>query len=360
MKLFMDCGSGVAGDMLLGAFVGLGLPIRPLQEALRDVSRRSDWRLRFRSVERAHWPAFALKVEGDRPFGSPAQMIRAIRRSHLPSAVKKTAETIIFRLQWAEAQAHGHADAGFDPNGLGLLDTVVDVVGNAWALWRLDVKEITASPLNTGRVAPATAALLKQAKVPVYPAQSEKELATPTGVAILTSIVHQFTTSAPVQIEASGYGAGTFDLPNRPNVLALHRLACPTSRWQSDCVVLLETVIDDMDPRLYPHVMELLLKAGALDVWWSAIGMKKGRPGTALSVLCRPTDEQTLLPILFRETTTLGVRRQTIERWTLPRQAQGLRKVAWIGTQEKKETVEFEQAKRWAEKRAIPLRKLLK
>lgn len=361
MSFYIDCGSGVAGDMLLGALIGLGLSPRELEQTLQKTINEKGWKLVIAPTERQGWPAWSLKVQGDRPYGSVGKMKALARRSALPTPVKEPALAIFNALEQAEKDAHGHDHAHFDPAGLGLLDTVVDVLGCAWGFWKLGITKPTTSILNTGRIAPATAALLQRAKIPAYSENTAHELATPTGVAILSILVKRFESLAAFQIEKAGYGAGSHDRHGRPNVLAIYRgeSVSRAKGVNQDTVVLLETVIDDMDPRLYPHVMDLLLKQGALDTWWAPIGMKKGRPGIAFSVLCLPDLETKLLNIIFQETTTLGVRRSAVQRWTLPRTVQGMTKVARLPGRRVKSQVEFELAKAAATRRDTPLRKLL-
>lgn len=361
MKTYIDCGAGVAGDMLLGALAGIGLPMREFEKVLRGTLPGEGWSLRFKKVERAGWPAWSFTLEGDRPIKSAAQMINIIRNSRLPRIVRERALSTFEALRWAEAQAHERAQGEFDPQGLGRLDTLVDVVGCSWGFWRLGLSDVIASPVNTGRLAPATAHLLKRHRVPAFSDTPEYELATPTGVALLAVLAGHFEAMPAMRVEASGYGAGQRDRRGRPNVLAIHQGSPENfSPIRQEPVVLLETVIDDMDPRLYPHVSDLLFQAGALDAWWASIGMKKGRPGISYSVLCRPEKERDLLQILFRETTTLGVRRHPLQRWVLPRQQRGVRKFALLPGGQRKSSLEFEPVRRRAFSRRVPLRKLLK
>jgi len=319
-QTYIDCGSGVAGDMLLGALIELGLSVEELNKTLHRAIPLERWKIVARRTERQGWPARSVMVEGDRFFGSGERMKQVVRRSGLPRAVKMTALQIFDRMISAEKRAHGgHSKGEFDRDGLGLLDTLVDVLGSSWGFWRLGFSPVTASHVNTGRIAPATAQILKECKIPAYSTQSQLEFATPTGVAILSVLAKDFGAMPALDIRAAGYGAGQKDIPGKPNVLAIYRgtLVGTQTDIPREPVLLLETVMDDMDPRLYPHVSELLMKNGALDAWWISAGMKKGRPGIAYSVLCRPEDEQKLVHILFTETTTLGIRRVPLERWTL-------------------------------------------
>jgi uncharacterized protein (TIGR00299 family) protein len=383
MTTFIDCGSGVAGDMLLGAMIGLGLPAKELERTLQAAIREPGWKLLITPTERQTWPAWSLQVKGDRTYGSLEKMRTCVKRSSLPAPVKKNALEIFARLAKAEAEAHGRHRPDIDPKGLGLIDTLVDVLGTSWGFWKLGIEDVIASPINTGRLAPATAAMLRKSKVPVFSKTSTLELATPTGVAILLQFAHKFEPMPEMQLQKTGYGAGTQDIPGKPNVLSIYQgtpvktvnsvmsvksvtqpnqPSQPTqpSKPAVETVLLLETVIDDMDPRLYPHVMDLLFKEGALDVWWTPIGMKKGRPGIAFTVICRPSDEMKILKRLFQETTTLGIRRLPVERWTLPRKEQGLRKIAYLPGGRTKVQTEFDVARKTAASRATPLLKLLK
>ena len=396
IQAYIDCGSGVAGDMLLGALLGLGLPVAECQRVLFRAIGEKGWNLQVEKVHRQGWPALAVQVKGDRPFGSPAKMQQRVRASRLAGPIKRNADAILKRLQTAEQRVHGGKSGSFDSDGLGLLDTLVDVVGCCWGFWKLGLSDVMASPLNTGRLAPASAWMLQDRAIPAYTTDSQRELATPTGIAILCELARQFGPMPVLNLQVSGYGAGTFDSPERPNVLAIHqgemipgrhpgegrglsidgfRLtshsydligrdsppdARGTTARMTDDVVLLETNIDDMDPRLYPHVSDLLFKAGALDVWWAPIGMKKGRPGIAFSVLCRPEEESRLAGFLFQETTTLGIRRCPLQRWVLPRTVKGRRKIACLPDGTRRSRVEFERVKIEARSRSIPLQKLLK
>ncbi len=353
---YIECASGVAGDMLLGALVGLGLPAKELERTLLNTIKEANWHLKFSETERQSWPAWSLQVVGDRTFGSLDKMKACVRRSALPPEVKQNAQEIFNRLEKAEAAAHRSSQPHLDPHGLGLLDTMVDVVGNCWGFWKMGITSAVSSRLNTGRVAPATAVMLQEHQVPIY-STSSQELATPTGVSILLQFAKEFKGMPELYLKKVGYGAGQQDFEGRPNVVSIYQ---GRARETLEQVLLLETVIDDMDPRLYPHVMELVLQAGALDTWWTPIGMKKGRPGISFSVLCRPQDEAFLRDLLFRETTTLGLRRQGVERWVLPRTQKGLYKVAHLPGGCTKTQVEFEVAKKTASRRATTLIKLLK
>ncbi len=223
MISYIDCGSGVAGDMLLGALIGLGLSPKELEKVLQAVIPVRGCSLKAKAVERRMWPAWTVKVVGDRPFTSSERMLDAVRRAALPDAVRRNAHAILLSLQSAERKAHGHTHGTFDPKGLGRIDTLVDVVGCAWGFWRLGIQNVSASALNTGRIAPATGYLLARAKVPIFSDTSAHELATPTGAAILTHMVRRFLPMPPFVLVKTGYGAGTLERSGKPNVLAIYQ-----------------------------------------------------------------------------------------------------------------------------------------
>ena len=207
------------------------------------------------------------------------------------------------------------------------------MLGTSWGFWKLGLQHVDKGlaveyrPNCSGR----PPGCLKNTPSPLITCRLQFELATPTGAAIISAFVEEYGSFSFDSFHQAGYGAGQRDIPGRPNVLAIYQGAPspPPSPalggrgikgegWGQDRVILLETLIDDMDPRLYPHVTELLFKKGALDVWWSPVGMKKGRPGISFSVLCSPEKENLIVEVLFQETTTLGVRRLPVQRHGRP------------------------------------------
>lgn len=362
MKVLLDCGAGIAGDMLLGAMIDLGLSLRDLESTLKRALHVKDWSIESRKVERQYWPARTFQVKGDRPFGSATRMKQTIQRSKLPLEVRRKSIAVIQALEMAERHAHGHAHPAFDDEGLGLLDTLIDVVGTSWGFWKLGVTEIQSTPVHIGRLAPAAAWLVAHHRIPVYRYEGLHELATPTGIAILTQSTPKFSAGNASRLQRTGYGAGSRDTPGRPNVLGMSVVDsnAQLNPFTQDHVIRLDTLIDDMDPRLYPYISDLLFEAGALDAWWMSAGMKKGRPGTSFSVLCKPGDEAKMVEILFRESTTLGIRRQGLDRWVLSRNRSQKSKTALLPNGERKSQKEFEPMKAEARRTATPLRKLLK
>jgi len=207
--------------MLLGALIGLGLPPEELEKILRKVIPVGGWTLKIMRVENGMWPAWSLRVIGDRPMRSPEKMVAAVRRSQLPPAVRRNSLTILSNLQRAEREAHGHAHGQFDSRWIGRIDTLVDIVGCAWGFWRLKIVRPLASSVNTGRLAPASARLFARFKVPVFSDTARLELATPTGTAILTHMVRRFGPMPRLRLVRTGYGAGTQIRDGKPNVLVI-------------------------------------------------------------------------------------------------------------------------------------------
>jgi uncharacterized protein (TIGR00299 family) protein len=331
MKIaYFDCIAGASGDMILGALLDAGLPEATLRERLAAL-RLDDFELRCQRVQKNAFSAIKVDVlvAGDVPERHLADIERIIQKSDLPPAIREKSRAIFQRLCKAEAGIHGTTLDKVHLHELGGVDTIVDVVGALSGLDALGIERVYASPLPMGRgfirgahgqiplPAPATVALLKG--VPIVGSELEVELVTPTGAVLLSSLAEAFGPIPAMTLTAIGYGAGGRDLPI-PNVLRLlaGEQASPGSAV-TETLVMLETNIDDLNPEIYDYVMDRLLTAGALDVFFSSIQMKKNRPGTLLGVLCRPGDAHALTAILFAETSTLGVRQHSVARHALPR-----------------------------------------
>jgi uncharacterized protein (DUF111 family) len=206
--------------------------------------------------------------------------------------------------------------------------------------------------------------MLENSHIPVFSKESQYELATPTGIAIISTLSKGFGEMPLMDIEHYGYGAGTQIIPSGPNVVKVLIGSTPSGgaieKYARDSVILLSTNIDDMDPRIYPYVTEKLFEAGAKDVWLTPVTMKKGRPGIVLSVLCTNDVEEALVTIIFTETTTLGVRRCVSERYILDRAIRGGNKTAYLPGGGVKVKSEYEIFRRNALRKNIPLRRLMK
>jgi uncharacterized protein (TIGR00299 family) protein len=325
--------------------VDLGLPLEALRSELERLPL-SGYRLEARKVNRSGLQATKVDVivdggsvpahshhghgHGHAPHRGLAEILGLIAGSGLPERVKERASSLFRRLAEAEAQVHGTAPEAVHFHEVGAVDSIVDVVAGVVALDWLRADRIVASPLNlgTGTVsmshgtfpvpAPAVARLVQGA--PVYGA-GDGELLTPTGALLVTSHASGYGPLPPLRLEAVGHGAGSRDTPGRPNVLRLIvGEAEPDTAPGGDRILVLEAELDDMSPQLCGPLLERLLAGGALDVYYTAVQMKKGRPGILVTVLCAAERRQALEEILFAESTTLGVRRQEWERTVLARQ----------------------------------------
>jgi uncharacterized protein (TIGR00299 family) protein len=329
---FFDCFSGIAGDMVLGAMVDAGVPLEVIAAPLEKLPI-DPFELEPVRVERLGIMATAIRVRAeDSSIARTYASIRAIlEEAPLPSRAKQLALKIFQRLAEAEATVHGKDVAHVRFHELGAVDTIIDIVGAALGLEYLGVERVHASAVATGMgmmrtehgvypiPGPAVVELLKD--VPIYSRGIPNELVTPTGAAILTATARSFGDIPPMRISRVGYGAGTREL-DIPNVLRLliGEAVVDESVFGPVPAVVLEANIDDMNPELYEYVLERLFAAGAQDAWVAPITMKRGRPAATLHVLCGPGDEIACRDIIFSETTTLGMRRNPVEKWTLPRE----------------------------------------
>jgi uncharacterized protein (TIGR00299 family) protein len=329
---YFDCPSGASGDMVLGALVDAGCELGALEAALASLGVEG-WRLEARAVERGGLRGTHLVVRTDpaRRFHTLDDMLRPIARSTLPDAVKTRARAVLQRLAEAEARVHQVPVDAVHFHEVGDLDTLVDVVGSVAGLDALGVDRVHVSPLPIGGgtvqtahgrlpvPAPATAELLRG--FPVYDNGVAAELVTPTGAAILTTLGTPGRLPA-MTLERIGWGAGTRELPvpNLLRVLVGQTAPGDPEPGEVETLVSVETTIDDMSPQLYEPLVERLLAAGALDVYLTPVVMKRSRPGTVLTALAPPELADRLAEVLFRETTTIGVRWSEIRRRRLPRE----------------------------------------
>ncbi len=328
---YFDCVSGASGDMILGALVDAGVTPDALRAELAALPL-SGWQLEVQRVQRAGLAATQVRVrhDGPQPQRRLADLLALLDRSVLPDADRERAGRVFRTLAEAEARVHGIAPDEVHFHEVGAVDAIIDVTGVVVALRLLGVEQVYVSPLPLGGgtvrtehgllpvPAPATLALLTAARAPLRAGAGEPavELITPTGAALLTAL-GRFERPA-MRLTGSGTGAGGRDLPDRPNVLRVllgETEAPPRVRP----MVVLETNIDDMPAELFGHALERLFAAGAADVWFTPIQMKKDRPATMLAVLCQPEQEAAMVAILLRETSTLGVRAREVRRYEAER-----------------------------------------
>jgi uncharacterized protein (TIGR00299 family) protein len=322
---YLDCFSGASGDMILGALVDAGLSLESLRAELAKLPL-TGYRLSARKVQRAVLAATQVKVAvaKKQPSRRLADILSIIEDGSLPPADKEKGATIFRRLAEAEAKVHGLPLAEAHLHEVGAVDAIVDVMGAVAGLRLLGVEELFASALALGGgttqsshgalpvPAPATLELVASVGAPTiaHQGREERELLTPTGAAIITTLA-RFQRPA-MNVDCVGYGAGSRHIPDWPNVL---RLWLGTTVEEAGPLMLLaETNIDDMSPEILGYVQERLFASGAADVWLTPIQMKKGRPGVILSVLCPVETEGAIVSLLLRETSTLGVRLREVRR----------------------------------------------
>ncbi|MCH2113749.1 MAG: nickel pincer cofactor biosynthesis protein LarC [Pirellulales bacterium] len=328
---YLDCASGVSGDMMLGALIDAGVDLAAVQQGINSLGLPS-CRLVCTEVKKNAFRALQLTVEHEpeQAHRHLHHIVSMIEGSALSAPQRALALRIFRRLADAEAKVHGTSVENVHFHEVGAVDSIADIVGSAIAWDLLAVERVVCSPIPTGTgfveiahgrcaiPAPATGELL--VGVPLAASDVQGELTTPTGAALVSTLVDDFGSLPALTISAIGYGAGQADFEH-PNVLRLLVGDSPVEvAAAGDQVVLLETNLDDSTGEAIGHCVGLLEESGALDVATSALQMKKGRPGTLLSVQCKPDDADRLAHIVFRETSTLGLRRSTIRRMVLPRQ----------------------------------------
>lgn len=321
--LFVDPLGGAAGDMLLAALLDAGASEEAVRDAVEavlperfeistDEVRRGGLRAR-----RLRIAASAPVTEGSEPRRYP-ELLAAVNRAFLPERVRTLARSVLERLGSAEARVHGVAPDDLTLHQLGEDDTLLDVVGVAAALSHLGVERLTVGPVPVGAPGPATLELLRG--FTVVPGGAE-ETVTPTAAAILSALGLPADGPPEMSLDAVGYGAGTRDPADHPNVVRVlvGNVASPGDAPRTRPLTVVETNVDDLTPELVADALRSLLTAGALDAWVTPVHMKKGRPGFLVSALCEPGDEPQIRAALFRTTPTFGVRTYTVQRTELER-----------------------------------------
>jgi pyridinium-3,5-bisthiocarboxylic acid mononucleotide nickel chelatase len=328
---FCDCFSGISGDMFVGALIDAGLPLDELKRGLAGLDLEDAYELEIEETHKGAFRATQFKVvmqehshhHTHRHLSDIQAMIEA---SGLPEPVQQTSLAIFTHLARAEARTHGQSVESVHFHEVGAVDSIVDIIGAAVGLHALGIEKLYASalPLGGGQgqsahgvlpfPAPATLELLASAAAPTRPAPGPGELVTPTGAAILAALA-EFS-QPEITLERIGVGSGQKDLP-WPNIFRLW--VGDSSVLPAQSVVVLETNLDDMNPEINGYVMPLLFEAGALDVYYTPIYMKKNRPAAMLSVIARPEAEAALAQLILRETSSLGLRVQRLHRYEADR-----------------------------------------
>jgi pyridinium-3,5-bisthiocarboxylic acid mononucleotide nickel chelatase len=427
---YLECFSGLSGDMFLGALIDAGVSPEVLEKAVAALDVGAQ--LEISKVNRSGITATKVDVlvngEKETPgFVEPGvhghshehhehghEEARSHQHSHsqpssrtgvsaphlqghaharglkeikaiigkaaISESAKRSAIAIFEALGAVEAKIHNMDIESIHFHEVGAVDAMVDIVGAAVGADSLGVDEFVCSPLNVGGgtvkcahgvfpvPAPATVELL--AGAPVYSSGAQAEVLTPTGAAIVKTLASRFGTFPEMTIEKSGYGAGTRDFPGQPNVVrltvgeAMSSLASKTAR---EMISVLEANLDDLNPQVFGYVMDRLLEEGALDVFGMPVQMKKNRPGTLLTILCRPEDAAKLTQIIFAETTTLGVRSRLEQRQTLARRWVSVTtpwgdvrmKIASMNGAVTNYAPEYEDCRRIASERHLPLKTVM-
>jgi uncharacterized protein (TIGR00299 family) protein len=445
---YLECFSGISGDMFLGALVDAGVPARVLEETVaalgvgarleisrvvksgisatkvdvwvhgeKDLPREEYWERQGQEHSHDDQPAHSGHSHShpgeisraepapsagsgqalSLPKGVRAPHERAHEHSHgrglseirgiisaaaISGSAKKTAIAIFEALGAAEAKIHETSIESVHFHEVGAVDAMVDIVCAAVGVEALGVDEIVCSALNVGGgtvecahgtfpvPAPATVELLKDATV--YSSGVQAELVTPTGAAIVKTLARRFGAFPEMKIQKSGYGAGSREFPGHPNVVRLvigegAAAASLAAKTATEMVTVLEANLDDLNPQVFGYVLDRLLEEGALDVFGMPVQMKKSRPGTLLTVLCKPEDAGRLTQLIFAETTTLGVRRREERRQTLARRWENVRtqwgevriKVASMNGTVTNYAPEYEDCRRIAAEHHVPLKTVM-
>jgi uncharacterized protein (TIGR00299 family) protein len=429
---YLECFSGISGDMFLGALVDAGVSPRVLEETVaaldvgarleisrvmrsgisatkvdvwvdgeKDMPREEYWAKEnvaralspakahhehghehhHEQMQSAHGESSRTGVSAPHSHGRGLKEIRSIiTKSRISEHAKKTSIAIFEALGAAEAKIHNTSIESVHFHEVGAVDAMVDIVCAAVGAEALGVNDIVCSPLNVGGgsvkcahgtfpvPAPATVELLKNA--PVYSSGVQAELVTPTGAAIVATLARKFAEFPPMKIERTGYGAGSREFQDHPNVFRLlvgETTSTVSDKTHSDTVTVLEANLDDLSPQVFGYVMDRLLEEGALDAFAVPVQMKKNRPGMLLTVLCKPEDATRLTELIFVETTTLGVRRRDESRQTLARRWERVQtpwgevriKIASLNGTVTNYAPEYEDCRRLAAEHHVPLKTVL-
>ncbi len=412
---YLECFSGISGDMFLGALIDAGVGPQLLEDAVRALNLGA--RLEISKVVKNGISATKVDVwvgdekeppaeagSHDQPHDdgddqghdhshkhhhshshshehcrSLGEIRKVISGAKLSQSAKQRALVMFQVLGEAEAKVHNSTVEKIHFHEVGTVDAIVDIVCSAVASEALAIDEWVCSPVNVGSGTvkcahgvlpvppPAVLELLKD--VPVYSSGIEKELTTPTGAAIVKTLVSRFGGIPACKITAAGYGAGTRDLPGQANVLrvTIGEIIDTSAALTPEFVAVLEANLDDLNPQVFGYVMDRLFEAGALDVFGTPVQMKKGRPGIVLTVLARPEDSQKLSKIIFAETSTLGIRMREERREVLTRRSVSVNtswgeirmKVANLNGSVTNYAPEYDDCRRIAAEHGVPLKTVM-
>jgi uncharacterized protein (TIGR00299 family) protein len=379
-QAYFDCFSGISGDMTLAALVDAGCDLAQLRSGLAGL-QIPGWSISAERVWKNGMAATCVRVstEEQSTHRGLSAILQIIEKSGLSDTAKKNSAAIFRKLGEAEAAVHDVPLEKIHFHEVGAVDAIVDIVGACIGFEMLGIERFACSALNVGGgtakmahgvlpvPAPATAKLL-QGK-PTYSNGGQKELVTPTGAAIVATLCDSFGPQPPMSVSAIGYGAGSADLEGQPNVMRLMvgEAAEKIVPGFDEEISVIETNLDDMNPQIYGYFLEKALAAGALDVYTTPVHMKKNRPGTLLTVLCNPQDMNSLMLLIFTETTTLGARTYRAQRRVLPRETVNVHtqygdvhiKLSRVNGSIRHVAPEYEDCRKLAAERNVPLQQVI-
>ena len=374
--LYFDCPTGISGDMCLASLIDLGVSVEKLKKELKKLNL-SGYEIKVTRENRGAVNGVRFKVRSSEthPHRTFKDIKNLIERSGLKKNVKELSVRIFTNLAKAEGKIHGISPLKVMFHEVGAIDSIVDIVGASIALNELDIDEVRASAIPTGSgfvdtmhgrlpvPAPATIEVLKG--VPIVPSLIEMELTTPTGAVILKTVSKGFGKMPAMTVKNIGYGLGGKDFRETPN--ALRAVIGEADASKESSVIVIETNIDDMTPQTIGYLLERLIKQGALDAFITPVQMKKGRPGFLLTVLAGEKEKDKLTEIIFRESTAIGVRHYRAARTCLERKIARVKtplglvrvKVSTLGDEIINIQPEYEDCKKIAEKKKLPLREVM-
>ena len=371
-----DLIGGVSGDMFVAALLDAGMPLRALDSELRKIPKL-EFKLQaskksVHSITATQFQVICAKQEAPRSW---QQIRRLIETSKLADAIKETGINVFSRLAEVEGKIHNVPTEKVHFHEVGATDSIVDIMAVAVGCCTLEIGALHFSEVPLGRGVtrsshgplpiPGPAALELLKNIPVQWTHLGGETVTPTGAAIISALGTDFGREPSMTVESIGYGAGQKEWPDRPNLFRLV-LGSANAGWQQEEMLVLETNIDDMNPQFYDHVMTRLFSAGARDVFFSTIQMKKNRPAVLVRVIAEPADKERLARIIFEETTTIGIRYHPVGRMILKRTAITVKtrfgnvkaKILEEPDGKKRISPEYDELKRIATAKNIPIKVL--
>ncbi len=372
---YFDCFSGISGDMLVGSLIDAGLDFEELENEIKKLGLESV-EIKADKIVKQNIAStrFSVLYEDQKHHRHLQDLNAMVDNASIDEDIKEKAKEVFLKIAVAEAKIHNMPLDKVHFHEIGAVDTIVDVVAALTGFRKLGIEKVFCSGLNVGSgfvtfshgkfpvPAPATAEILKG--VPVYSTDSKGELVTPTGAAIITSLADGFGDMPSVKVESIGYGAGSKDFEH-PNVLRVY-LGQMIDEPAENMIDVIETNIDDMNPQWYDHVIDSLYAQGALEVFMTNIQMKKNRPGVKLTILADPVNKDRLLKIVFRETTSIGVRMRRESREILDRMTEALDtpygkvnvKITVYDGEQVNKKVEYDDLKRLAAENNLPVKKI--